>query len=70
MYKNESLKVCQTNINLNKNDLVQTTRIGISKAVKLRWRWYLRNCRSISKREKGDKNPPFNAQALNLIKDT
>ena len=39
------------------DDLVKTTRIGISKASNLKWRWYLRSSRSISKREKGDKKP-------------
>ncbi len=42
---------------IEKKDLVQTTRIGISKAKNIKWRWYLKNSRSISKREKGDKNP-------------
>ncbi len=41
--------------------LVQTTRIGISKAQELRWRWYLKNSRSISKRNKGDRCPPISA---------
>ncbi len=37
--------------------IIQTTRIGISKAQNLRWRWYLQNSRSVSKREKGDRIP-------------
>ena len=41
----------------SKKDLIQTTRIGISKATNLKWRWYLKNSRSISKREKGDRKP-------------
>ncbi len=40
--------------------IVQTTRIGISQAKEIRWRWYLQNCRSVSKRIKGDKIPPAN----------
>ena len=42
---------------INNSDLVNTFRIGINKAQDLKWRWYLRNSRSISKREKGDKTP-------------
>ncbi len=38
--------------------IVQTKRIGISQAKDIPWRWYLRSSRSISKRIKGDKNPP------------
>ena len=41
-------------------DIVQTTRIGISQAKDLPWRWYLQNSRSISKRAKGDKTPSKN----------
>ncbi len=41
-------------------DIVQTTRIGISQAKDLPWRWYLQNSRSISKRAKGDKIPSKN----------
>ena len=37
--------------------IVQTTRIGISKAKELPWRWYLHQSRSISKRAKGDRCP-------------
>ncbi len=37
--------------------IIQTTRIGISKAKDLPWRWYLQNSRSISKRQKGDHCP-------------
>ena len=40
--------------------IVQTTRIGISQAKDIPWRWYLKNSRSVSKRVKGDKNPPTN----------
>ena len=65
---NKHLKICQTKINIDKNDLVQTTRVGISKSMKLKWRWYFKNCRSISKREKGDKNPNFDTFNLNPLK--
>ncbi len=36
---------------------IQTTRIGVSKAKELPWRWYLKESRSISKRAKGDRTP-------------
>ena len=42
------------------NDIVQTKRIGINKAKNIKWRWYLKSSRSVSKREKGDKKPKFN----------
>jgi len=58
-YNNHFLKIFNRHCNINNEDLVQTTRIGISKAVDLRWRWYLKKSRSVSKRVKGDKNPKF-----------
>jgi DNA-3-methyladenine glycosylase len=30
-------------------DLVQTTRIGLTKGAELPWRWYLKNCPAVSK---------------------
>ncbi len=39
------------------DDLVQTSRIGISQGQDLPWRWYLRRSRSISRRAKGDRTP-------------
>ena len=56
-YDNLSLKIFNRDFKVKKEDLLQTTRIGISKAKDLKWRWYLKSSRSISKREKGDKNP-------------
>ena len=56
-YDNAYLKILKRDIKISKGDLLQTTRIGISKAKDLKWRWYLKSSRSISKREKGDKNP-------------
>ena len=41
-------------------NIVQTTRIGISQAKDIPWRWYLKSSRSISKRIKGDKTPSTN----------
>ena len=52
--------------NVEKKDLIQTTRIGISKAKNIKWRWYLKRSRSISKREKGDKNPNLKHSTYNL----
>ena len=37
--------------------IVKTTRIGISQAKYLSWRWYLQSSRSVSKRAKGDRRP-------------
>ena len=39
------------------DDLVQTSRIGISQGQDRPWRWYLRSSRSISRRAKGDRTP-------------
>tara|TARA_Y100001968_G_C19424048_1_gene753337 strand:+ start:1540 stop:2184 length:645 start_codon:yes stop_codon:yes gene_type:complete len=43
--------------NFEMKKIIQTKRVGISKAKDLNWRWYLQNSRSISKRAKGDKLP-------------
>ena len=56
-YNNNLLNIFNRQITINDEDLVQTTRIGISKAVDLKWRWYLKRSRSVSKRVKGDKIP-------------
>ena len=59
IYDNNHLKIILNKKIYNANELVQTKRIGITKAINLKWRWYLKESRSISKREKGDKNPPL-----------
>ena len=56
---NNSLWISKRDSNLKKKDLIQTTRIGISKAKNIKWRWYLKNSRSVSKRLKGDRTPKF-----------
>ncbi|MEO1002219.1 MAG: DNA-3-methyladenine glycosylase [Cyanobacteria bacterium J06638_7] len=39
-------------------DLVQASRIGISQGQDLPWRWYLRRSRAVSRRARGDRQPP------------
>ena len=56
---NNSLWISQRELTINQKDLIQTTRIGISKAKNIKWRWYLKNSRSVSKRVKGDRTPKF-----------
>jgi len=65
-YDNDLLKIFNRHININNEDLVQTTRIGISKAVDLKWRWYLKSSRSVSKRVKGDKIPKLENEFINF----
>ena len=57
VFNNNFLWISQRNSILKKKDLIQTTRIGISKAKNIKWRWYLKNSRSVSKRLKGDRTP-------------
>jgi len=56
---NDSLWISQRDLILEGKDVIQTTRIGISKAKNIKWRWYLKNTRSVSKRVKGDRTPKF-----------
>ena len=56
---NDSLWICQRDSIPEEKDLIQTTRIGISKAKNIKWRWYLKNSKSVSKRVKGDRTPKF-----------
>ena len=51
---------------LGPNDLVQTSRIGISQGQELPWRWYLSRSRSVSRRAQGDRMPP-QAQTWPLV---
>ena len=63
---NKFLWISKGDSYLEKKDLIQTTRIGISKAKNIKWRWYLKRSRSISKREKGDRNPTLKNSTNNL----
>ncbi len=56
---NKTLRISPRDSILEEKDLIQTTRIGISKAKNIKWRWYLKNSRSVSKRLKGDRTPKF-----------
>ena len=66
IHNNKFLWITQRKSYLEKKDLIQTTRIGISKAKNIKWRWYLKMSRSISKREKGDRNPNLKNSTNNL----
>lgn len=65
-YNNNLLKIFNRQFSIKDKELVQTTRIGISKAVDLKWRWYLKKSRSVSKRVKGDKNPKLQNEFNNF----
>ena len=56
---NKILWISPRKFTIEEKDLIQTTRIGISKAKNIKWRWYLKNSRSVSKRLKGDRTPKF-----------
>tara|TARA_Y100001968_G_C19231560_1_gene654735 strand:- start:23 stop:550 length:528 start_codon:yes stop_codon:yes gene_type:complete len=58
--EDNGLWIAQNSLEENMQNIVQTTRIGISEAKDLRLRWYLKSSRSVSKREKGDRNPNKN----------
>jgi len=60
VFENNCLWIKNREFNFEKKDLVQTTRIGISKAKNIKWRWYLKSSRSVSKRIKGDRTPKSN----------
>ena len=66
VFDNKFLWISKGDSCLVKKDLIQTTRIGISKAKNIKWRWYLKRSRSISKREKGDRNPYLKNSTNNL----
>ena len=66
IFDNKFLWISKRESYLEKKDLIQTTRIGISKAKNIKWRWYLKRSRSISKREKGDRNPNLQNSISNL----
>ncbi len=51
--------LAKSNSTQNMKNILQTTRIGISKGKDIPWRWYLQNSRSISKRAKGDSCPTY-----------
>ena len=57
VFGNQSLWITKGELILEPKDLIQTTRIGITKAKNIKWRWYLKSSRSVSKREKGDRTP-------------
>jgi len=56
---NKSLWISPRDYTLEDKDLIQSTRIGISKAKNIKWRWYLKNSKSVSKKLKGDRTPKF-----------
>ena len=64
---NNSLWITLGEKMFKKKELIQTTRIGLSKAKDIKWRWYLKNSRSISKRAKGDRKPSLKNSNNNLI---
>ena len=57
VFDNSLLWISKRTSYIEQKDLIQTTRIGISKAKNIKWRWYLQSSRSVSKREIGDKKP-------------
>ncbi|ABX08187.1 DNA-3-methyladenine glycosylase [Prochlorococcus marinus] len=51
-------------------EVINTTRVGVSKAKDLPWRWYLQNSRSVSKRAKGDRCPPISQAWKPTLKES
>ena len=70
IFNNKFLSISKRESHIESKDLIQTTRIGISKAKNIKWRWYLKRSRSISKREKGDRNPNLKNSTNNLSRIT
>ena len=68
IFDNNFLWIKKGYLNVEKKDLIQTTRVGITKAKNINWRWYLKSSRSISKREKGDRTPNLKFSNNNLSK--
>ncbi len=66
-YDNKFLQIFKPKRIIKNNELIQTSRIGISKAKDLQWRWYLKSSRSVSKRAKGDKMPSLKTKLSELI---
>ena len=54
----------------SKGIIVNTTRIGISKAKDLPWRWYMQSSRSVSKRVAGDKCPSLSQAWIPSVNDS
>tara|TARA_Y100001968_G_scaffold264102_1_gene252863 strand:+ start:262 stop:648 length:387 start_codon:yes stop_codon:yes gene_type:complete len=52
--------IVESSLTKNMHQITVSTRIGISQAKDLPWRWYLKKSRSVSKRAKGDPNPKLN----------
>ena len=60
VFNNNFLWISPRESSLEEKDLIQTTRIGISKAKNIKWRWYLKNSKSVSKRLKVTEHLNFN----------
>ena len=39
----------QVMLDLDRHELIQTTRIGLTQGIELPWRWYLKDCLAVSK---------------------
>jgi len=47
----DKIKILNSNLTLRKSDIAATSRIGITKAQHLKWRFYIKNNNFVSKRE-------------------